>query len=382
MPVSARPAVMTPGAHIVSRRKIVHDFDVRGEARARERPLEQVMAQQGRVRSPARKDALERIKIVDAFSCVRALAEQVLVDVGDSRGIGIDAARARKHALKQRTFAAIGKRRRHPRLKDRVALHDRATLRVVTRAVERMRHLANQTPDSVTRQLRVRVQRDDISDVFRGRWRCAADVHEGGVCGPSQKPVQFMELAAFALPADPAPLALVPDAPAVQQEEAWARGRRAITSIEAFNAVACDSDKFRIAFRSIDVRIDPIGQQSKVQIAFRTRQMVDLEPLHLFRDVFGRGQERGHGDERAQRFGNPAAKLEARQRNRANEKRDPSIDKRHARVNRANGAENREHCELSRAEAQPGEGDQRRGQNDRRRDHDRGDVERRNSVLP
>ena len=101
--------------------------------------------------------------------------------------------------------------------------------------------------------------------------------------------------------------------------------------------------------------------------------MVDLEPLHLFRDVFGRGQERGHDDERAQRFGNPNAKLEARQRNRANEKRDPAIDKRHARVNRANGAENREHCELSRAEAQPGEGDQRRGQNDRRRHQDRGD---------
>ena len=191
-----------------------------------------------------------------------------------------------------------------------------------------------------------------------------------------------MELAAFALPADPAPLALVPDSPTVQQEEARARGRGAIASIEAFNAVACDSDQFRIAFRSIDVRVDPIRQQSKVQIAFWTRQMVDLEPLHLLRDVFGRGQERRHGDERAQRFGNPAAKLEARQRNRANEKRHPSIDKRHARVNRANGAENREHCELSRAEAQPGEGDQRRGQNDRGRRPGSRSMKRRNSVLP
>ncbi|MGO4869415.1 MAG: hypothetical protein ACLPGW_02220, partial [Roseiarcus sp.] len=111
-----------------------------------------------------------------------------------------------------------------------------------------------------------------------------------------------------------------------------------------------------------------------MQIAFWTRQMVDLEPLHLLRDVFGRGQERGHGDERAQRFGHPAAKLEARQRNRANEARDPSVDKRHARVNRANRAENREYCELSWAEAQPGEANQRRGQNDRGRDHNRGDV--------
>ena len=110
--------------------------------------------------------------------------------------------------------------------------------------------------------------------------------------------------------------------------------------------------------------------------------MVDLEPLHLLRDVFGRGQERRHGDERAQRFGNPAAKLEARQRNRANEKRDPSVDKRHARVNRGNGAENREYCELNWAEAQPGEGDQRRRQNDRGRGHDRRGVSVEIQSLP
>ena len=45
LPVSARPAVVTLGAHVVSRRKIVDDLDIRGEARARESPLEQVMAQ-------------------------------------------------------------------------------------------------------------------------------------------------------------------------------------------------------------------------------------------------------------------------------------------------------------------------------------------------
>ena len=67
-----------------------------------------------------------------------------------------------------------------------------------------------------------------------------------------------MEFAPFALPADPAPFTFVPDPPTVQQEKARARWRGAVTSIEAFNAVACDSDQFRIAFRPIDVRIDPI----------------------------------------------------------------------------------------------------------------------------
>ena len=122
-----------------------------------------------------------------------------------------------------------------------------------------------------------------------------------------------MKLAALALPADPAPLAFVPNAPAVQQEEARARRRGAVTSIEAFNAVAGDSDQFRVAFRSLGVGVGPIRQQSEVQVALGTRQMMDLEPLHLLRDVFGRGQQRRHGDERAQRFGNAVAKLQARQ---------------------------------------------------------------------
>ena len=75
--------------------------------------------------------------------------------------------------------------------------------------------------------------------------------------------------------------------------------------------------------------------------------MVDLEPLHLLRDVFRRGQERRHGDQRTQRFGNAVAKIETRQRDRANEKRDPAIDERHTRVDRGDRAENREYCELN-----------------------------------
>ena len=67
-----------------------------------------------------------------------------------------------------------------------------------------------------------------------------------------------MEFATFAFPSDPAAFTFVPDSPAVQQEEARARGCGAVASIEAFNAVACDSDQFLIAFRSIDVRVDPI----------------------------------------------------------------------------------------------------------------------------
>ena len=74
----------------------------------------------------------------------------------------------------------------------------------------------------------------------------------------AEKTVQFMKFAALALPADPALFAFVPDPPTMQQEKARARGRGAVTSIEALNAVACDSDQFRVALRSVAVRVDPI----------------------------------------------------------------------------------------------------------------------------
>ena len=45
----------------------------------------------------------------------------------------------------------------------------------------------------------------------------------------AQQPVQFMQLAALALPADPPSFAFVPDPPAMEQQEAVAAGRRAAT---------------------------------------------------------------------------------------------------------------------------------------------------------
>ena len=258
MPVASRPAVMALSADVVSGREFLDDFDIRGEARARESPLEQVMAQQSRVRRPAGEGALERVEIVDALSRVRPLAEHVLVDVRNSGGIGIDPAGAREYALKQRTLAAFGQRRRHPRLKHGVAFHDPAALRIDARPIERMRHLADQPPDRVARQSRVRVQRDDVSDVLRRRRCGGAKVDEGGVRRAAQQPVQLMKFAALAFPTDPSPFTVVPNAPAVQQEKSRARRGRAVTSVEAFYAFAGKSDQLRVAVCMFGVGVDPI----------------------------------------------------------------------------------------------------------------------------
>ena len=215
LPIAARPAVMTRRADIVSRREFLDDFDIRGEPGARERSLEQVVAQQRRVGRAARESRLEGVDIVDAFAGVGALAEHVLIDVGNRRGIGVDSAGARKNSLKQRAFAARGKRWRHPRLQDGVSLNDHSAIGVQTRPIERMRHLPYQSLNRLARQSRVRIKSDDISNVFR-RPRRSVCARERGVRRASKQPVQLVKLTPFAFPPDPARFGFAPYAPAVQ----------------------------------------------------------------------------------------------------------------------------------------------------------------------
>ena len=96
------------------------------QARAGEHALEQIVAQHRVVGHAALQRGLEGVDVVDALAGVGALAEQVLVDVGDRRRVGIDAAVAGEDALEQRAFRADRQRRRDARLQHAVALDDAA----------------------------------------------------------------------------------------------------------------------------------------------------------------------------------------------------------------------------------------------------------------
>ena len=126
LPVAARPAVVARRRDIVAGRKFLDDLDIRGETGAGEHALEQIMAEQRRVRHAACQRRLEGIDIVDALAGIGAFAEQILIHVGYGRRIGIDAVHAGEDALEQRAFAPDRQRRRHPRLQHRVALDDPA----------------------------------------------------------------------------------------------------------------------------------------------------------------------------------------------------------------------------------------------------------------
>ena len=88
-----------------------------------------------------------------------------------------------------------------------------------------------------------------------------------------------MELAALALPPDPPPFALIPDATPVQKEETRPAGRRAIAQVETRDAGRRRGDEPSVAVGVFVRGVGPVGHQREMQIAFRAREMMNLEPF-------------------------------------------------------------------------------------------------------
>ena len=198
---------------------------------------------------------------------------------------------------------------RDPWLQHGIALDDPAGGGVEARPVERMRHLADQPVDRVARQPGVGVERDDVADVGGHLWRLPAEVQETRVGRAAQQPVQLVQLAALAFPADPPRFAGVPDPLAMEQQEAVAAGRRAIAPIEPGDAGHRRFQQRRIAVDMLGRGIEPVGEQSEMQIALRAGEVVDLQTLDLLVDRLGRRQQRRHRDDGAQVRGHAAAQV-------------------------------------------------------------------------
>ena len=76
--------------------------------------------------------------------------------------------------------------------------------------------------DGVARQPGVGVERHDVANICGYGGRLAVATQERGAGPATQELVELMQLAALALPAEPAAFALVPHPPAMQQQEAVA----------------------------------------------------------------------------------------------------------------------------------------------------------------
>ena len=77
---------------------------------------------------------------------------------------------------------------------------------------------ADQLARGIARQLRIRIERDDVADA-RQRLAGTDRGGEAGIGGAAQQAIEFFQLAALALPSHPHLLALVPQALAVQKRK-------------------------------------------------------------------------------------------------------------------------------------------------------------------
>ena len=241
LPVAASPAVLTRGGHVVARREFLDDFDVGDQSGPGEGALEEVVAEKCSLGHAIGERRLEGIDVIDAFAGIGAQPEEILVHVGDGGRIRIDAARAGEHALKERAFAARRQRRRDPRLQHRVALEHLTARRIEPGPVQRMSHLADQTPHRISRQPGIRIERDDVPDIGwddRRRPPTSTKVVSG-----APRSSWFNSWSLPRLRSQPihcfCPLA--PDPPPMEQHEAVARGGGAVQTIQARDAFAAMS---------------------------------------------------------------------------------------------------------------------------------------------
>ena len=75
----------------------------------------------------------------------------------------------------------------------------------------------------------------------------------------------------------------------------------------------CGGEQSVVAFRVLGRGIDPVGEQREMKVAFRAREMMDLETLDLLLDRVACRQQRRHRDERAQMRGHAVAQLQSGQ---------------------------------------------------------------------
>src|SRR6185436_16449187 len=140
--------------------------------------------------------------------------------------------------------------------------------------------------------------------------------------------IQFLKLAALALPPDPALLVLAPDTSAMEQQEPVTGSRRPVSPVQARNAGDRRFEELPVTFDLLRKGIRPVGQQREMDLAVRIAEVEDFQFLDLLLDRLTRRQQGRHHHDRAQLWRNAVAQREARQYRRAVSARHGAVDER------------------------------------------------------
>ncbi|MDZ7589757.1 MAG: hypothetical protein U5L05_03510 [Rubrivivax sp.] len=159
------------------------------------------------------------LHVQQALAGERAFAEDVLVDLGAGRAVGVDAGLAGEQPVVRRQLLRRRQRGHQMRLQDAVAALHAAAVGAELRRILRVRGHAHQFAQAARRQMRVAVQRHQVGGAGRHVGELAK-VDERLPRHAGQRGDELFELAALAFPADPAAFGGAILALAVQQQEA------------------------------------------------------------------------------------------------------------------------------------------------------------------
>ena len=245
------------------------------------------MAQDAVLREAVLDGQLEGGEVVDALADEGALPEDVLVDVRDGAGVGVDARLAALQAPIAGVFPAL-QARTDARLQDAVPGDHALPGRIVDRPVQRVRQGTDELARGVAWQLGVRIQGDDVA--HPGETGRGAD-HQGEARGVAfqQQGVEVRQLAALAFVTHPDPVMGIPAARAMKQIEAVGPAIR-IAGIQGLDAGPGQGQQGGVLRQRLSSGVAQVGQESEVQVRVPIGQEPHLQCLDQTLDVAGAGE--------------------------------------------------------------------------------------------
>ncbi|MCY1500932.1 hypothetical protein D9M68_349900 [compost metagenome] len=341
LPVATRPAMLARHLDLVAGREVLDELDVGDQRATHIGTFEQIVAENGIFLDPALQRRLEGVDMVEALAGEAAFAGDVLVDVGNGEDIGVDAAVGREDTLEGGSFAARCQRRRHARLQQAVAGDHILCLRVDHRTVDRMVDLADELRHRIAHQARVGIERHHVLHVVRHR---VGALQERGVAVAAKQHVQFVQLAALALPTHPHAFLLVEQAAAMQEMEARLAiigvARRKLSDL-ALGVV----EHIGIGARLLNLAIGPVAEQREINLAARVGEVVHLEIAHEFVDMVALGNQARYDDEGAGMLGNSVEEFIADKSRWSDEQRHQRVEQAHRAFGRRQ-REQKQHDQL------------------------------------
>src|ERR1700751_2211041 len=162
------------------------------------------------------------------------------------------------------------------RLQDSVSGSHNATARIDNSAVQRVGHRADHGGGGSARELRVRVEGDDVVNARE----CVeiAGFYREGIEIAAQILVEVEKLATLSLPSHPDTLPRVENAMAMEQQEGAMSGRSGVAEVKVVGEAYSEIDEgIGVVFAGATDGVGQIGEQCKVQIGILICQKSDFK---------------------------------------------------------------------------------------------------------